>query len=131
MLMLGNSFVYGVVTTYTVYRYNVVRNENLGELTITQINWNILYNILTIFTIHAASALKRKVSGTLIHAHTHTQTVPKLFFFLVKKGKEAAIISHRIMNKCINKDIVSTVNKNYFDNTLHQIGILTLSEFFT
>lgn len=61
LILLASSFIYAVLTAYTVYRYFVAGSEYIGAVAIADMNWNILYSIYTMLIIYAGSTLKRKV----------------------------------------------------------------------
>lgn len=62
MTILATTFIFAVLTSYTLYRYYIVRSEHLKELSIVHVNWHIFYNVYTILTIHAGSTVKRQVN---------------------------------------------------------------------
>ena len=122
MVILTKTFIVDVLSSYTFYRYYVTRSEHFEQLVILHGIWCTFYNINTLLTIYAGSRLKRKVAIIEIECFfliiLATSSNFELLLqsnipSLVIQGEEMAIISHRVSNKCNNKDIDSAVTIDY------------------
>lgn len=61
MTILTITFIFDVLTAYTLYRYFIFQNEYLAQLAFVHVNWHIFYSIFTTMIIYAGSTVKRKV----------------------------------------------------------------------
>lgn len=71
MTILGTTFIFAVLTAYTLYRYYITRSKFIEELAITHVIYGILYSIYMIWIIHAGSKLKQKVNTFKNHKKLH------------------------------------------------------------
>lgn len=65
MTILGSTFIFAVLTAYTLYRYFITQNDFLADLTLVHVNWNVFYSIFTTMIIYAGSIVKWKVKNIL------------------------------------------------------------------
>lgn len=61
MTILCGTFIFAVLTAYTIYRYIIIGNDFLGEMTLVHMDWHIIYSFFTIMITFAGSYVKRKV----------------------------------------------------------------------
>lgn len=66
ILILGSVFIYGVFTSYALYIYCVIPNQQLGSQVVLHVSLLIFYNIHALLAIRAGSELKRKVSAVFV-----------------------------------------------------------------
>lgn len=61
MVITGGTFVLGVLTCYTCYRYLYDQSELFKHLTVIHIIWMTFFGVLTFGIIYFGSSLSREV----------------------------------------------------------------------
>lgn len=63
MFNIGATFVFSVLTFYTLYRYILQRNEFFEKLTRIHLDFQVFYFIYTLTVIYAGSIIAREVNS--------------------------------------------------------------------
>lgn len=113
MMTVVDSFIYCIITLYTVYQYIISRNSLWGELAILHLLWFLVQHFYIVSLFYAGSTLQAKVRPSL---HRSCSKRHSIFVSFLLKAKEIAIISHRIINSCSNMHINSAVIIKYIMN---------------
>lgn len=91
MFDIGATFIFTVLTCYTLYRYIVQRNALFEQLAYLHINFQVFYTFYAIAVIYAGDLIAREVNSLAIslkHYLTNIQLIKnsKLFHPLGKKN---------------------------------------------
>lgn len=128
MMILAINFVSAVLTAYTLYRFIIIQNDYLGELALVHANWYTYCMYFTTMILFAGSTVEWKVQKTSTETNCNRNSnhhqkwrshkkncfhrfcvFPFCLHLFLSKGKQVAVICHRIINRSANKHICSAV----------------------